>query len=95
MGRDVFTHESGIHVDGILKCRDTYEALRPEELGRHSEIVLGKFSGGKALLHVSDRDVSDLDMMRRALQNARRRSYRQKMGRKDFEALLLKDTEHP
>jgi len=93
VGQDVFTHESGIHVDGILKCRDTYEALRPEELGRHSHIIVGKFSGGKALMHVSDRD--DLGVMQRALQKARSRSYRQKMGQKDFEALLLKETNHP
>lgn len=91
VGQDVFTHESGIHVDGILKCRDTYEALRPEELGRHSEIVLGKFSGSKALLHVLRRDMNDLDEIRERLRMARSQSYARKMGTRDFETMLLKD----
>ena len=91
VGRDVFTHESGIHVDGILKCRDTYEALRPEELGRRSEIVLGKFSGAKALLHVLGRDISHIDEVREKLRAARSLSYRRKMGRRDFETMLFQE----
>ena len=41
----MFTHESGIHVDGLLKDRGNYEAFRPEELGRAHRLVLGKHSG--------------------------------------------------
>ena len=45
VGAAVFTHESGIHVDGLLKDRGNYEAFRPEELGREHSLVLGKHSG--------------------------------------------------
>lgn len=45
VGASVFTHESGIHVDGLLKDRGTYEGFRPEELGRAHRLVLGKHSG--------------------------------------------------
>jgi len=45
VGAAVFTHESGIHVDGLLKDRGNYEAFRPEELGRAHRLVLGKHSG--------------------------------------------------
>jgi homocitrate synthase NifV len=45
VGSGVFTHESGIHVDGLLKDRGNYEAFRPEELGRAHHLVLGKHSG--------------------------------------------------
>ena len=45
VGAAVFTHESGIHVDGLLKDRGNYEAFQPEELGRRHSLVLGKHSG--------------------------------------------------
>ena len=51
VGRDVFTHESGIHVAGILKSRDAYEALSPQKLGRNHRLVLGKHSGLAGLRH--------------------------------------------
>lgn len=51
VGDAVFTHESGIHVDGLLKDRGTYEAFRPEELGRAHSLVLGKHSGSHAVRH--------------------------------------------
>ncbi|MGE5506237.1 MAG: homocitrate synthase [Actinomycetota bacterium] len=51
VGRAVFTHESGIHVSGLLRDRRTYEALDPRELGRRHHVVLGKHSGVAAVLH--------------------------------------------
>ncbi len=51
VGKDVFTHESGIHVDGILKSRACYEALSPKKLGRKHRFVLGKHSGLSGLRH--------------------------------------------
>ncbi len=51
VGKDVFTHESGIHVDGILKSRDCYEALSPKALGRKHRFVVGKHSGLAGLRH--------------------------------------------
>jgi homocitrate synthase NifV len=49
VGDHVFTHESGIHVDGLLKDRRTYEAFDPRVLGRTHEIVIGKHSGSAAV----------------------------------------------
>jgi homocitrate synthase NifV len=51
VGRRAFTHESGIHVAGLLKDRRTYEALSPERFGRSLDIVLGKHSGRAAVAH--------------------------------------------
>ena len=45
VGAHAFTHESGIHVDGLMKDSSTYEALTPQTFGREREIVLGKHSG--------------------------------------------------
>ena len=45
VGANAFTHESGIHVDGLLKDPSTYEELSPQTFGRSREIVLGKHSG--------------------------------------------------
>lgn len=49
IGANAFAHESGIHQDGILKNRATYEVMRPEDVGvpAHS-LVLGKHSGRHA-----------------------------------------------
>lgn len=45
-GDNVFSHESGIHQDGVLKHRETYEIMKPAAIGRSSEtIVLGRHSG--------------------------------------------------
>ncbi len=45
VGAAAFTHESGIHVDGLLKDPSTYEALSPQAFGLRRQIVLGKHSG--------------------------------------------------
>ncbi len=45
VGEGVFTHEAGIHVDGLLKNRMNYEGLNPDLLGRQHRLVLGKHSG--------------------------------------------------
>ncbi len=46
VGANAFAHESGIHVDGILKKRDTYEIMTPESIGLSgSRMVLGRHSG--------------------------------------------------
>ncbi|MFO1107743.1 MAG: homocitrate synthase [Bradyrhizobium sp.] len=49
VGGHVFTHESGIHVDGLLKDQRTYQALDPRLLGRANRIVIGKHSGLSAI----------------------------------------------
>lgn len=45
VGEKVFSHESGIHVDGIIKFPSNYEFYPPEDIGRTREIVIGKHSG--------------------------------------------------
>ncbi|MDO8321277.1 homocitrate synthase [Rhodoferax sp.] len=49
VGEAVFTHESGIHIDGLLKNAATYESFDPSELGRQRRTVLGKHSGSQAV----------------------------------------------
>ena len=50
VGRNAFAHESGIHQDGMLKERSTYEIMRPEDVGvPQTDLVLGKHSGRHAL----------------------------------------------
>jgi homocitrate synthase NifV len=51
VGEAVFTHESGIHIDGLLKNASTYESFDPSELGRTRRTVLGKHSGSQAVRH--------------------------------------------
>lgn len=51
VGDAIFTHESGIHVSGLLRDRRNYEALDPRELGRRHTVVLGKHSGLTSVLH--------------------------------------------
>jgi 2-isopropylmalate synthase len=49
VGRNAFAHEAGIHQDGMLKDRRTYEIMRPEEVGVSATLVLGKHSGRHAV----------------------------------------------
>jgi 2-isopropylmalate synthase len=50
VGANAFSHESGIHQDGILKEKSTYEIMRPESVGwGQTSLVLGKHSGRHAL----------------------------------------------
>jgi 2-isopropylmalate synthase len=49
VGANAFAHESGIHQDGVIKSRDTYEIMRAEDVGWHANrLVLGKHSGRNA-----------------------------------------------
>jgi len=50
VGKNAFAHEAGIHQDGVLKNRRTYEIMDAESIGlAHNELVLGKHSGRHAL----------------------------------------------
>ncbi|MFH1113558.1 MAG: 2-isopropylmalate synthase, partial [Pseudomonadota bacterium] len=52
VGANAFAHSSGIHQDGILKDRSTYEIMKPEDVGiRRSQLVLTARSGRAALRH--------------------------------------------
>jgi homocitrate synthase NifV len=50
VGAGVFTHEAGIHVDGLMKDRNNYQGVDPAELGRDHQFVLGKHSGSHAVI---------------------------------------------
>lgn len=50
VGEGVFTHEAGIHVDGLLKDPETYQNFDPEEVGRHHKLVVGKHSGAHGII---------------------------------------------
>jgi 2-isopropylmalate synthase len=50
VGRNAFAHEAGIHQDGMIKDRRTYEIMRPEDVGApQTSLVLGKHSGRHAV----------------------------------------------
>jgi len=50
VGKGVFTHEAGIHVDGLLKDVRNYQGVDPALVGRRHQFVLGKHSGRRAVL---------------------------------------------
>jgi len=49
VGKNAFAHESGIHQDGMIKNKETYEIMTPESVGRNTHLALGKHSGRAAL----------------------------------------------
>jgi homocitrate synthase NifV len=49
VGEGVFTHEAGIHVDGLLKDPANYQNIDPALLGRSHRLLLGKHSGGRGV----------------------------------------------
>ncbi len=50
VGENAFAHQSGVHQDGVIKNRDTYEIMNPEDVGLlKTSLVLGKLSGRHAL----------------------------------------------
>lgn len=52
VGDAIFQHESGIHVDGMLKDAESFEAFDPARVGHRREIVIGKHSGTRAIQFV-------------------------------------------
>ena len=68
VGEAVFTHEAGIHVDGLLKNVLNYQGVDPHALGREHRLVLGKHSGSHAVvrryqalgIELSDGDATQL-----------------------------------
>ncbi|MDX1564254.1 MAG: 2-isopropylmalate synthase [Phycisphaeraceae bacterium] len=69
VGRNAFAHEAGIHQDGMLKERSTYEIMDPRDVGiPESKLVLGKHSGRHAFrkriedlgYHIDDRTLQEL-----------------------------------
>lgn len=50
VGAGAFTHEAGIHVDGLLKDPETYQGFDPREVGRDHTLVVGKHSGSRGVM---------------------------------------------
>lgn len=81
VGEAVFTHESGLHVDGLLKDPSTYEIFDPADVGRDRQLVLGKHSGGHGLkyaysklgIHLLDSEASMLLVQIRQFANNTKR----------------------
>ena len=73
VGKNAFAHESGIHQDGMLKNRNTYEIMTPESVGvKQTSLVMGKHSGRHAfkdkLTDLGYKDITD-DVIQTALEN--------------------------
>ncbi|MFK4719587.1 homocitrate synthase NifV [Bradyrhizobium niftali] len=74
VGEHVFTHESGIHVDGLLKDQRTYQSLDPVLFGRCNRFVIGKHSGLGAITALLDelQLVASADEARQILSQVRK-----------------------
>lgn len=51
IGEHIFSHESGIHVNGMIKSKNAYEPFLPEEVGLKREFPIGKHSGSSTLFY--------------------------------------------
>ena len=82
VGEAVFTHEAGIHVDGLLKNVLNYQGVDPKDLGREHRLVLGKHSGSHAVvrsyeqfgIHLNEADAAQLLKRIRVHANQTKRS---------------------
>ncbi len=58
VGYNAFSHESGIHADGVIKHTATYEPIQPEQIGRTRQFIFGKHTGSASVLErLKSRDV--------------------------------------
>ncbi|MHC2332053.1 homocitrate synthase [Bradyrhizobium sp. USDA 4454] len=81
VGEHVFTHESGIHVDGLLKDQRTYQSLDPALLGRRNRFVIGKHSGLAAITALLDelKLAASADQARQILSRVRKHAIDHKL----------------
>jgi 2-isopropylmalate synthase len=84
VGQNAFAHEAGIHQDGMLKHAQTYEIMRPEDVGvQQTELVLGKHSGRHALrqrirdlgFHLDDKQLQQVFEQFKALADRKKTVY--------------------
>jgi 2-isopropylmalate synthase len=97
VGRNAFAHEAGIHQDGVLKKKSTYEIMRPEDIGLEAgRLVLGKHSGRHAFrarleelgIHLTD------ERLERAFQEFKQLADKKKViYDEDIEALAREEAE--
>jgi 2-isopropylmalate synthase len=84
VGKNAFAHESGIHQDGMLKNAETFEIMRPEDIGlTETNIVMGKHSGRAALrskledlgFELGDNQLKDVFVRFKALADRKKEIY--------------------
>lgn len=94
VGRNVFTHESGVHVQGMLANRQCYESIDPHAVGRETELVLGKHSG-RALVRslLEQRGVSFTNPEVSEISNRIKRAKEEK-SKDDFERVQISLEQH-
>ncbi len=91
VGEKVFSHESGLHADGVLKHPSTYEGFDPAEVGLKRHIVIGKHSGRSGLkqrLHELQLEQPQIDL-NKLLQRVRSLAGRRKRALLDHELIEL------
>ncbi|HDR27082.1 2-isopropylmalate synthase [Rhodovulum sp.] len=84
VGKNAFAHESGIHQDGVLKNAETFEIMRPEDIGLNAtNLVMGKHSGRAALraklkelgFDLGDNQLNDVFVRFKALADRKKEVY--------------------
>ncbi len=94
VGKNAFAHEAGIHQDGILKEKTTYEIMTPEKVGRQSNIlILGKHSGKHAFKEkleslgylLNEKEIADAFERFKALSDKKKEIYDE-----DIDSLIAK-----
>ena len=99
VGKNAFAHESGIHQDGMLKNAETFEIMRPEDVGlTETSIVMGKHSGRAALraklrelgYEVGDNQLRDVFVRFKALADRKK-----EITGDDLVALMQDQSSHP
>ena len=98
VGRNAFAHESGIHQHGYLAHRETYEIMRPEDIGlSESQIILGKHSGRLciALKIISKKWDTDLDdeQLNDVLESLKHSQTKKIIEDADLDAILMENWE--
>jgi len=91
VGANAFRHESGIHQDGVIKERTTYEIMDPRDVGVHSALILGKLSGRAAFRkHLEDLGyrLSDEDLGRAFLSFKELADKKKEVTDRDLEAIV-------
>jgi 2-isopropylmalate synthase len=95
VGENAFAHEAGIHQDGFLKARSTYEIMTPQSIGLHqSRLVLGKHSGRHAFrerLRELGYTLTDGDLERAFQRFIDLADKKKEISDRDLEALLKEE----
>jgi len=92
VGSNIFSHESGIHTDGMIKHSSAYEAFTPEEVGEQRRFLIGKFSGSHAIRYKFREDLGielPEDLVPEVLSRVRKLSVQLKRSLTDEELLFI------